>query len=53
MALPGPSSEQKRTKFSKRQKLLTKWVSVAPNWLKISVSCIVFREESDYDTHLA
>ena len=27
-----------------------KWAAVALIWLKMCVPCVVFREESDYDT---
>ena len=33
-----------------KYELLMKWTAVAPIWLKIGVSYIVFREESEYDT---
>ena len=50
MTLPGLNSEQKRELFSERHKLLMKWVAVAQIRTRIGVPCIVFREESEYDT---
>ena len=41
MTFLGPSSGQKQQNI-KKQKLLTKWTSTAPIWLKNCVSCTVF-----------
>ena len=50
MTLPGPNSEQTLQQIIKKHELSMKWAAMAPIWLRIGVSSIVFREESEYGT---